>query len=253
MASLLFGFDSDRVSTPAPSANSMSPLDSSLAVSFEPHIPVPFRPQYTKAVQTLMTRYSKAANQPATTSASSITATLQTRTPVSSVKHEPSSASCLPLKREYGSLSASQEAQLPPPTTQQEFVARVKAKLDQSSYAVFKSVILSLESAPTPPQPQPIPPSLLLLFQRLQKVLDSLPLLRAYAALIPQRLRPTFQQYLASRDAAAALKWTGAVDVDAQEEAEPSPNAPAAKRPKVGSGDPRVPIYAHKTVVQPQL
>ena len=127
----------------------------------------------------------------------------------------------LPLKREFplpaaaaaagassssssSSSSAAASPILPPARSQAEFIARVKADLDESSYARFKSLVLSLES------PDGAPPRLppLQLMAQLQTLLGSVALMQQYATLMPQRLQPAMQQFLSARTAAAALKWT---------------------------------------------
>lgn len=121
----------------------------------------------------------------------------------------------LPLKREFplaaaaaaaasSSSSAAASPSLPPARTQAEFVARVKAELDESGYARFKALVLSIES----PDGAPLRLPLLQLMQQLQTLLGSFALMEQYATLMPQRLQPAMQQFLSARTAAAALKWT---------------------------------------------
>ena len=140
MASLLFGFDTNVVTSAAPTdPNAMSPIDSTLAMAFEPHIPGPFRPQYSKAVQTLKSRYPK-VKPPTQTLPSKLSSTSSTQSHVQ-VKTESASVT-LPLKRESSFLKQESDlsgglgdtSQLPPQSSQQEFVARVKGKLDQQRY-----------------------------------------------------------------------------------------------------------------------
>lgn len=296
MASLLFGFDSNvaAAASPQPASSGVSPLDASLARAFETHVPVAFRTQYAKAISTIVERYPRSAR------VAPPTATPVPATAVSAAASSPSvkievgtqataacSSSSASVKRPHS--DGSSDADLPPLSTQQSFVAHVKAKLSEPNYEQFKRVILALEAAPTPPAGQSCPPQLLQMFQQLQRVLDrfvdqnkrfqtrasatssklghfslalspsfssplsSLVLLRAYARLIPSRLRASYSTWLSSMAAVSSLKWTDKAELidddDDDHSSRTSAAGSASKRAKFAS-DPRMPVYEHKMIVR---